>query len=64
VAGIEKDIISDLSHLRHPGITERMDVVQAVAEYISKKQEYQEIRQALLRANEQLIQELKEEGAI
>jgi exonuclease SbcD len=64
VAGIEKDIISDLSHLRHPGITERMDVVQAVAEYISKKQEYQEIRQALLKANEQLIQELKEEGAI
>lgn len=64
VAGIEKDIISDLSHLRHPGITERMDVVQAVAEYISKKQEYGSIKQALLKANEQLIQELKEEGAV
>lgn len=64
VAGIEKDIISDLSHLRHPGLTERMDAMQAVVEYISKKQEYKGMLQALLKANEQLFEELKEEGAI
>jgi exonuclease SbcD len=64
VAGIEKDIVSDLSHLRHPGITERVDVIHAIAEYISKKQEYSGMSQELLKANEQLIQQLKEEGAI
>jgi len=64
VAGIEKDIVSDLSHLRHPGITEKMDIRQAISEYISKKQEYRDIDQELIKVNDQLIQELKEEGAI
>lgn len=64
IAGIEKDIVSDLSHLRHPGITEKMDVRRAISEYISKKEEYRDIREKLIKANDQLIQELKEEEAI
>ena len=64
VAGIEKNIVSDLSHLRHPGITEKMDVKHAISEYISKKEEYRDIGPELIRANDQLLHELKEEGAI
>lgn len=64
VAGIEKDIISDLSHLRHPGITERMDIRRAIKEYITKKDEYKDIEDALLKTNEQLILELSGEGTL
>ncbi|WP_129722989.1 metallophosphoesterase family protein [Xylanivirga thermophila] len=64
VAGIEKEITSDLSHLRHPGITERMDVREAVGEYISKKGEYEDIKEDLLKVNDELMQELKEGEAI
>ncbi len=64
VAGIEKDIISDLSHLRHPGITERMDIRRAIKEYITKKDEYKDMENALLKTNEQLILELSREGTL
>jgi exonuclease SbcD len=64
VAGIEKDIISDLSHLRHPGITERMDIRRAIKEYITKKDEYKDMENALLKTNEQLILELGREGTL
>ena len=64
VAGIEKNIVSDLSHLRHPGITERMSVSQAIREYINKKDEYTALESELLKVNDDLIQELKGEGSI
>ncbi len=60
VAGIEKDIISDKSHLRHPGITERMDIGEAVAEYIDKKEEYADIKEELLELNDKLLHKLRE----
>lgn len=64
VAGIEKDIISDKSHLRHPGITERMDIEEAVTEYIDKKEEYKAIKDDLLRLNSKLLARLREEDIV
>lgn len=64
VAGIEKDIVSDQSHLRHPGITERMDIGEAVAEYIDKKDEYVDIRDELLKAHTDLLSRLREVDTI
>ncbi|HHW70976.1 MAG TPA: exonuclease SbcCD subunit D [Clostridiales bacterium] len=64
VAGIEKDIISDKSHLRHPGITERMDIEEAVTEYIDKKEEYEAIKDDLLRLNSKLLARLREEDIV
>jgi exonuclease SbcD len=59
IAGIEKKLISDLSHLRHPGISERMDVDKAVARYISEKKEYDAIRDDLIKAHQELMRELR-----
>lgn len=64
VAGIEKDIISDQSHLRHPGITERMDIGEAIAEYIDKKEEYVDIKEELLEVNAKLLSRLREVDTI
>lgn len=64
VAGIEKDIISDQSHLRHPGITERMDIGEAIAEYIDKKEEYVDIKDELLEVNNKLLGRLREVDTI
>ena len=64
VAGVEKDIVSDKSHLRHPGITERMDIEEAVAEYIDKKEDYEDIKDDLLKLNSKLLARLREEDVI
>jgi len=64
VAGIEKQITSDNSRTRYPGINEQMDLEEAVAEYISKKEEYRPIQEKLLAMNKELIAELKGEGIL
>lgn len=62
VAGIEKVFNRDNSHLRHPGLTERMDVKQALSEYISQKEDYSKIKAELLRENEIVMDEVNEEA--
>lgn len=64
VAGIEKDIKADQSHLRHPGITERMDIGEAIAEYIDKKEEYVDVKDELLDLNAKLLDKLREVDTI
>ena len=62
VAGIEKIFNRDTSHLRHPGLTERMDAKQALSEYISKKEDYSKIKSDLLRENEHILDEINTEA--
>ncbi|NMA95649.1 MAG: exonuclease SbcCD subunit D [Clostridiales bacterium] len=59
VTGIEKDIIWDRSHLRHPGITERMDMGEAVEEYIKKREEYRDVKTDLLDRHNSLLDQLR-----
>ncbi len=61
VAGIEKILSRDSSHLRHPGLTERMDAKQALSEYITKKEDYSKIKSDLLKENEYILDEINEE---
>jgi len=62
VAGIEKIYNRDISHLRHPGLTESMDAKQALSEYISKKEDYSKIKSDLLRENEYILDEINTEA--
>jgi len=62
VAGIEKTFSRDTSHLRHPGLTERMDAKQALSEYISKKDDYSKIKSDLLLENALILDEISMEA--
>jgi len=62
VAGIEKDIAHDSMHLRHPGITERINAKDALIEYISKKEDYVTIKEVLLHENSLLLDEVYQEA--
>lgn len=61
VAGIEKEIVKDSSHLRHPGLNERLNPKDALTEYISKKEDFKSLREQLLYENALLLEEVSRE---
>jgi len=59
--GIEKKVTQDSAHLRHPGLTERIDARRAISEYISKKEIGLSAKRVLIQESDKIFLEVSEE---